>query len=304
MTGTFPMPGPAGVDVSILVVNWNGAGFIRRCLESVFATVRRPHEVIVVDNASADDSVAILGELAAAHPSVRLVLNPGNYGFAHGNNQAYALARGAWIFLLNSDVALSEGALDGLIAHAVAHPVAGLVTCAQVDRHGRPQHFNRRWPGPFTAALVYSRLWRPVDKYLLGGAVKKRYRMEREDVTKVRRVDQAGAAVALLPRAAIEKAGGLFDEQFPLFFNDVDLCWRLAQAGYEVHALPITVLHDGGSSVRRLDAREREYHLRSGLFRFYRKHQPAWRNLLLRALLAPPGKPPERPVLTPPDAAP
>ncbi|HKQ97914.1 MAG TPA: glycosyltransferase, partial [Candidatus Polarisedimenticolia bacterium] len=217
----MPPVSPGGPDISILMVNWNGSALLRRALEAVFASVRRPYEIIVVDNGSVDDSRAVIESLAAGRGAVRFLLNPGNYGFAHANNQAYALARGRLILLLNSDVVLSEGALDALVGYLDTRPRVGLVTCAQVDSRGRRQHLNRRWPDPLTAALVFGRRWRPIDKYLLFGRVRRRYRMEGDPPTSPRRIDQAGAAVALLKREALDAIGGLFDEAFPLFFNDV-----------------------------------------------------------------------------------
>jgi GT2 family glycosyltransferase len=295
-----PPVSPSGPDVSILMVNWNGAALVRRAIEAIIAAVKRPYELIVVDNGSVDDSRAVLEGLAAGRGAVRLIFNPGNYGFAHANNQAYALARGRFILLLNSDVVLAEQALEALLDYAATRPLVGLVTCAQVDSRGRPQHLNRRWPDPLTAALVFGKRWRPVEKYLLLGRVRRRYRMEGDQPSSPRRIDQAGAAVALLKREAIEAIGGLFDEAFPLFFNDVDLSWRLQQAGYEVHEIPTTVVHDGGSSVRKLTHAERDYHLKTGLFTFYRKHWSPARNRWLRILLGPPPPPPVDPQLTPP----
>src|SRR5262245_39049488 len=113
-----PPVSPSGPDLSILVVNWNGAALVRRAIEAVFAAVKRPYELIVVDNGSVDDSRATLEALAAGRGAVRLVFNPGNYGFAHANNQAYAMSRGRFILLLNSDVVLAEGALEAMIDYA------------------------------------------------------------------------------------------------------------------------------------------------------------------------------------------
>jgi len=291
---------PSGPDVSILMVNWNGAALVRRAIEAVFASVKRPYELIVVDNGSADDSRAVLEGLAEGRGAVRLVFNPGNYGFAHANNQVYAMSRGRFILLLNSDVVLVEKAIDALLDYALTRPKVGLVTCAQVDSRGRRQYLNRRWPDPLTAALVFRKRWRPIEKYLLFGRVRRRYRMEGEPPTSPRRIDQAGAAVALLKREALDAIGGLFDEDYPLFFNDVDLSWRLWQAGWEVHEIPTTVVHDGGSSVMRLTHEERDYHLKTGLYTFYRKHRSPAQNRWLLRLLGPPPPPPVNPKLTPP----
>lgn len=285
------------------MVNWNGAALVRRAIESVFASVGRPYELIVVDNGSADDSSAVLEGFAAGRGAVRLVLNPVNYGFAHANNQAYAMSRGRFVLLLNSDAVLAEQALDAMLDYALTRPKVGLVTCAQINSRGQPQHLNCRWPDPVTAALVFAKRWRPIEKYLLFGRVRRRYRMEGERPTSPRRIDQAGAAVALLKREAIDAVGGLFDEDFPLFFNDVDLSWRLWQAGWEVHEIPVTVMHDAGSSVRLLTHEERDYHLKTGLFTFYRKHRSPAQCRWLRILLGPPPPPPANPKLTAPVAA-
>src|SRR5262249_16663144 len=88
----------------VLIANWNTASLIERCVNSILAHVTVPLELIVVDNGSTDGSLETLRRLAAGDPRLRLVLNPGNYGYAHANNQACAVSRAPWLALLNSDL--------------------------------------------------------------------------------------------------------------------------------------------------------------------------------------------------------
>jgi GT2 family glycosyltransferase len=116
-------------------------------------------------------------------------------------------------------------------------------------------------------------------------------------------VDQAGGACMILSRAVVEAAGGLFDEAFPLFFNDVDLSRRIHGLGLAIHVLPVALDHGGGRSIRRLAPEEQEYHRRAGLDAYFAKHGSHWERRVVRALVGPPGTPPGDMQVVPPARA-
>jgi GT2 family glycosyltransferase len=252
--------------VSILIVNWNTREFLHACLSSLQATCSEiEHEVIVVDNASNDGSADMV---ATEFPDVILLAQMQNLGFAAGNNLAFDNAKGDWIWLLNPDTAVLDGALSNLVVFLKKKPKAGAVASALIDaRTGKVQRSCRTFPTPAALwvqslglACAFSRSKR-FGFYKMGWW---NYRDERQ-------VEQPMASSFLLRRAAIGTSGGLFDENFPIFFNDVDLCWRLKLAGWEIWFTPnARVKHWGGGATSQIrPTMIRESH--ASLRRFYEK---------------------------------
>jgi GT2 family glycosyltransferase len=277
------------VDLSIVIVNWNTRDLLRACLSSLVeaAVAEAPDgevpggegdlrssgvwrlasgvsfEVIVVDNASADGSAAMVRE---QFPGVQFIANATNRGYAAANNQGLAIATGEFLMLLNPDTEVSAEALEALIGFLRERPAAGAVAPRLVHADGRVQESVRGFPTP--AALLgevtgMARLW-PKSRW-------GRYRVRVAEATAPLRVDQPMASCFLMRREALAQVGPM-DEQFPIFFNDVDLCYRLSEAGWEIWYLPaVRVLHHGGASTRQVrPAMIRESH--RSLHRFYRKH--------------------------------
>ena len=268
--------------LSILIVNWNTRDLLRACLLSLQqACAAIEHEIIVVDNASADDSAPMVSD---EFPDVKLVANTDNRGYARGNNQAFAASRGEWIWLLNPDTEVLDDAPQELIRFLESHPQCGAVASALIDaRDGQPQRSCRTFPTPSALWAEASGLARTFPRSRCFGF----YRMGWWNMKSARQVEQPMASSLMLRRQAVEDAGGLFDEQFPIFFNDVDLSWRMARARWATWYLPSArVRHWGGAST--IQARPemiRESH--RALCAFYSKH---WRGtmspLLFQATLA------------------
>src|SRR5690348_14726896 len=132
-------------EVSIIIVNYNTLGLLRDCLNSVMRSEGRICEVIVVDNASADGSVAMVeGEF----PSVRLLCNQQNLGFAKANNQGIKLAKGRYLLLLNSDTIVRAGALEAMSEFLDSTAEAGGVSCKLLNADGTIQASISNSPGP------------------------------------------------------------------------------------------------------------------------------------------------------------
>lgn len=261
--------------ISVLIVNWNTRELLRACLISLRASCAGlEHEIIVVDNDSGDGSAAMV---AREFPEVKLLAEKTNCGFAAGNNRALQRARGQWIWLLNPDTEVLGDAPRRLIEVLERHPRAGAVASALVDaRSGAIQRSCRTFPTPaalWTQALGLARAFPRSKRFGF-------YKMGWWNLREARQVEQPMASSFLLRRAAIETAGGLFDEDFPIFFNDVDLCWRLKKVGWEIWFLPqARVRHWGGAATGQIKPEMiRESH--RSLRRFYEK----W----FRAQLPPP----------------
>src|SRR6476659_1197099 len=118
------------LDVSVVVVNWNAEQFLRECLRSIEDETRAEYEIIVVDNASRDNSLKMLRH---EFPNVAVIANKDNKGFAAANNQGIALARGRYILLLNPDTVILRGAIDKTVAFADARPGVGCVGCQVLE---------------------------------------------------------------------------------------------------------------------------------------------------------------------------
>jgi GT2 family glycosyltransferase len=232
------------MDLSIVIVNWNTRQLLDRCLSGVFSTVRCRTEVIVVDNASADGSADLVRE---RYPQCILIRNLGNLGFARANNQGFGIAKGRHVLLLNSDACPQEGCLDGMVEFLDRNPGHGAVASRLIYEDGSLQRSCRRFPTWLTLVAAHSSLRfqdcgrRAMDRWLMND-------WSHEDS---RDVDQPAAA-CLLVRGETLRRVGFFDTGFFLLYNDVDLCWRIREAGYRIAYLAsVRAVHSEGASLRR-----------------------------------------------------
>ncbi len=241
--------------IAVVIVSWNTADLLADCLRTLPSGASEPLDVIVVDNASADDSAARARSLGA-----RVFVNDANVGYARANNQGWRVAdsQADVVVLLNSDTLVPADAL-GQLANAVrADDRCG--ACGPQLRlpDGRSQPFG--FGGDPTPAYLMLRTWRR----LLGRSMH-----DWGDRT-AREVDWSSGACLALRREALERVDGL-DEQFFMYFEDVDLCRRVRRAGWHVRRLPETVVtHIGGQSLRQNPAARQAYG--RSLRLFYRKH--------------------------------
>jgi GT2 family glycosyltransferase len=252
-------------SLSICILNWNTREYLRACLQSIRDTRGELEpEVIVVDNASGDGSAEMVRE---EFPEVALTANTENLKYAQGNNQALRQATGTFKLLLNPDVVLQPGALAQLLGAMERHPRAGAVAPRLVHPDGSPQSSCRSFPDP--AAVLYEALG--LSKLFPRSRRLAAYRMGWWDHNDERTVDQPMASALMLRSAALEEIG-LFDEAFPMFFNDVDLCRRLWDAGWEVWFTPAAqIIHHVGASTRQVRP-EMVAESNRSLLAYYEKH--------------------------------
>jgi GT2 family glycosyltransferase len=242
------------VDVSALIVNWNTCRHLRECLQSIQRTVKGLElEVIVVDNASSDGSAEMV---RSEFPWVFLLANRENVGFARGNNLALSRASGGYLLVMNPDVVLLDGTLEGLVAFAREHTDAGIISPKLLNPDRTLQNFYGRIPTLSSVFFMYTHLGRWIDKHLLRNRIRKRDRYEAYgDFQEVLSFSDGGAGFSctLIPRNVIETIG-FMDERFPVFFNDGDFAMRLFRRGYKAHILPhVQAVHYGGGSVKQLN---------------------------------------------------
>jgi GT2 family glycosyltransferase len=216
-------------------------------------------EVFVVDNASSDGSADMVRE---CFPAIRLIECDDNLGFAGGNNHALALARGRYVVLLNSDTEVQAGALECLVAFMNAHPAAGACGPRLLNTNGtlQPSCTPMLTPGREFWRLLF------LDTFWPRGT----YPMQRWDTGQPRRVETIKGACLVLRHAALDEIGFLDDGYF-MYTEEVDLCYRLAQAGWELWWVPSAeVVHhgEGSTSQRREEMYVQLYRSKT---RFYRK---------------------------------
>jgi len=265
-----------GIEVSIIIPNWNGDEVLAECLDSILIHTQDINfELIIVDNGSTDSSPHIIRQLAESDDRVKPIFNRENLLFARACNQGFEISSGSYLILSNNDIVLQDNAVKALVEYADVHPEVGAVTPRFCDREGTRQEFFRRLPNALFVIAHYHRLGRAVDRFLLGRRIQNAYFLRDRSFDRVEVVDQPGASFSLLRRRAIKATGMLFDERFPLLFNDVDLFRRLKEAGFASHVLPDTmVIHLEGVSSEKLERPVYQDFQYRGMFEFFRKHHP------------------------------
>ena len=267
------------IDVSIVIVSFNTRDVTRECLEHVrmhAAAVR--HEVLVVDNASADGSADMV---AAEFPEAHLIRSDENRGFAGGNNPAMKIARGRYILLLNSDAFLAGGALEKTLQYLDDHPNIGVLGCKLTDPDGTMQASARMLPGPLNKILHITGLAARFPGSKFFGRVDYTW----WDHSEPRTVGWVVGAYFLIRRETMENIGGL-DERYFLYFEEIDYCLTARRAGWEVVFYPhAEIVHIGGQSTvkvpGKISAKGRQMiSIRlTSEFRYYRKMYGWWRLL-------------------------
>lgn len=261
---------------SAIVVTYNSGATIAACLE---ALTREDCEVVVVDNASADDSVRQVEEFVAWHP-VRLIANDHNAGFGAAVNQGAREATGDVLLVLNPDAIAEPGAVASIL-HCIESTHASAVGGALLEDNGQPARGFAFRRIPTVTALVceivlFNQLWP-------GNPVNRRYRCLDADYTRQQEVEQPAGACLAVTRTAWDAVGG-FDEQFyPVWFEDVDLCQRLLARGEKIFYCPgARFQHSGAHSVGQLSFRDKQLFWYRNLLRYARKHFSKFQVLLLR----------------------
>lgn len=268
------------MDVSVIIVNWNTRDLLRGCLESIYEQTRTSEfEVIVVDNNSLDDSTEMVSK---NYPDVKLIVNDTNKGLATAINQGLEIAGGRYALLLNSDTLICEQAIDKTLAYAQGHPDLGIVSCQVVDSDGRITMTSFSFPSLWNLFCRLSGLASAFKKSRLFGAEW----MLWWDRKSERQVDVASGSFVLVRREAIEQVGRM-DEDYFLFFEETDLCYRISKAGWKTVFWPrakIVHVHGGRQSSQK-EAMKMFVQYHKSLLIFFKKHYTLPTCLLARLML-------------------
>jgi len=269
-------------DISVIIVNLNTCDLLRACLTSLASERATAEiEILVIDNGSRDGSAEMVRE---QFPDVVFTANERNEGFARPNNTGMRQAQGRYLLLLNSDTEVRPGALRTMLKFMESHPEAGACGPKLVYPDGKTQRSVKAFPTLFTHAcdMLFLDVLFPGSR--LFGRGEQRY----FDYTRAAPVDHLMAAAFLVRRETYESVGPL-DERFAIYYNDMDWCYRMKAAGWQIWYLPdAEVIHYLGKTVGAVNTRFALFDmLYNNVMFFYQKHYGRGSVVLYRLLLIP-----------------
>ncbi len=234
------------MKVSVIIVSYNVRGFLENLLSSLRGSlVGIESEIIIVDNSSDDDSVEFVRR---EFREVKLIENRTNVGFGKANNQGIKAATGEHLLIINPDAVVQEDTVKKMINFMTTHPDAGAASCKVLNADGTLQKTCRRgFPTPWVAFTKISGLsWLFPGTKIFG-----QYNLTYLNPEEVHEVDAIGGSFMFIPRKVFVEVGG-FDEDYFMYGEDIDICYKIKKAGYKVYYTPqTTAIHFKGESTRR-----------------------------------------------------
>ena len=268
-------------ELSIIIVNWNGGTLLRRCVETIVSSEPgTSYDIIIIDNASADDSLdqirrsESLQQLFASE-EIRIVKNTENRGFGAANNQGFALTDAPFLFLLNLDTEVRPGTIDTLLRTIKSDETFGVCGPKILNSDGSLQisaFFNP--PRVWHTILSQLKLYHLLPHRLRGELLLGRH----WDHDRLRSVPMLSGAAMLARRKMIDEVGG-FNERFHMYSEDTEWCWRITKTNWKLMFVPEAVLlhHGAQSSIKRWSSRERLKVRLEANFNFEHMVLPGWR---------------------------
>ncbi len=267
-----------GCDLSVIIVNWNTKDLLRQCIQSIKANTQKiSYEIIAVDNFSSDRSAEMV---EANFPDVHLIINRENKGFGRANNQGLAKAGGKYILFLNSDVAVNKNCLDQMFDFMEKNPDIGASSCKLTFPDGRLQHSCREFPTfrVFFLMLLGLRYFFPNMKIF------RKYLMLDWDHSDLKEVDQIMGSFMFIRREALEQIGS-FDERYWMYFEEVDLCLRMAKAGWKIVHYPyVSAVHFLSKSSEQWNEMKRVSEFQRSLLKYFKKNRKFYEYFILLSL--------------------
>lgn len=269
------------IDLSIVIVSYNTSALLKACLVALPASTQGLEtEVWVVDNASPDDSVEMV---LRDFPEVHCIANRDNAGFTRANNQALIQAQGRHVLILNPDTEPEPNSLSLLVQFLDSHPETGAVGPKLLNTDGSLQHNGRRFPTPWREFLGHSGL-RNLNRVHFDRDLE----YGREDFDALCEVDQVSGA-CMMVRKEVMDAVGMLSEDFYMYYEEVEWCWRIRKAGYKVYYVPQSrVVHHWMGSVKQVSKAMTTRMFRSALTYYQKTGTPldriAIRGVILMAL--------------------
>jgi len=246
------------MNLSIIIVNYNTANILRRCLKSLISN----SEIILIDNGSTDDSLQLIN--SSKWPNLKIIKNQTNLGFAKAVNQGIKQSKGEYLLLLNSDIIAKPNSIKRLVDFAEKHPGAGVVGGRLLNPDGSIQG----------SCFFLPTLWRVVKEFWFnfkGFSVMIKYAPKSNRPSEVEAVV---GAVFLIPRKVFGKVG-FFNERYFMYFEDLDYCRRVRENGLRVYYLPTAeFIHAHGASGRGISEKTQKWLVESsqiyhGKFKYF-----------------------------------
>ncbi|MDZ4770643.1 MAG: glycosyltransferase family 2 protein [Chloroflexota bacterium] len=252
------------VLLSIVIVSWNVADLLAACLTSLIPVIARDDtEVIVIDSASTDDTVA---RVQARFPRVIVLPQSENIGFTQGNNLGFAAARGRYLLMLNPDTEVIGDAVERMAAYLETHPGIAIVGAHTLNSDGSHQSTRRRFP-TIATALFESTWLQPIAPHV----ILDRYFVRDAADDAIVAVDWVQGSALMARRSVYEQLGGL-DTGYVMYSEEMDWCRRAKDAGWGVVYLgDARIVHHGGKSTDQIAAR-RHIHFQESKLRYFRKY--------------------------------
>lgn len=270
--------------ISIIIVSFNSRDYLKNCMDSI---IRFPpdlgeneYEVIIVDNNSSDGSASFIEKNYLKHSFVRLIKNDKNMGFSHANNLAIKNSNSRYYFLLNSDTEVYENSIGGLIdffeTSAKKQINIGVAGPKIINSDGSLQLSCRRFPS-FINAAFYTILAgiKPDNRF------SRRYKLADADRSRPFEVDWVSGSAMMISGDAIKQTG-MFDENYFMYVEDVDICYRMWRSGFKVYYYPLVKIlhHIGGSGVS--DLMLPQIRMQKSVLYFYIKtYKKSWKIILI-----------------------
>ncbi|MGQ9626025.1 MAG: glycosyltransferase family 2 protein [Anaerolineae bacterium] len=264
-----------GADLTISIINTNNRDLLRTCLRTLFDNTRRVSmEVYVVDNACTDGSAEMVER---EFPQVHLIRNTTRLRFCANHNQVLRRGTGRYLLILNEDTEITPGAFDDLVAFMDAHPGAGASGVTVLNPDGTLQVSYADFPTLFSQfVLAFS-----LNRFLRGGLYPY-YSLPKDG--QLVETDWVSGACLLVRREAMAQAG-LLDENFLIYSEEIDWCYRIKKAGWKVYFVPdVRIYHHQGKGTSQ-DRPRRRFRLNRSALLFFRKHYGLILALALRLVL-------------------
>jgi GT2 family glycosyltransferase len=268
------------MDLSILVVNWNAAHYLKPCLASVYREVKGiDFEVIVVDNASYDGSAELI---KTEFPQATFIQSDQNLGFIRGNNLLFRNARGRNILLLNPDTEIIGEEIQHMLGYLESLPRAGVIGCRLITADGMVQTNSiQTFPTILNQFLDADFLRRRFPNSSLWNL-----KPLHDDSGPPVEVDSVSGACFMIKRAIFQRVG-LMSEDYLMYGDDIDLCFKVKRAGYKIYYTnSCSVVHHGGKSTASWKEALADVWIRDSIHKFLVKFRGRWYGSFYKATMA------------------
>jgi len=274
------------IDLSIITISYNTRKILSDCIKSIEKQTKDiSFDIIVIDNASTDGSIDLIKKLQAKGSITRAIFNKENIGFGRANNQGMKKARGRYVLLLNSDTLIRGNVLKKMVDYMDKNPDVGISSCSLKETDGKLQAAGGYFP---TLVRVFS--WMTIQDFpFVDNFIKpfhpmkdRSHKPNKEFYKDPRELDWVTGAFFFINHTAMKETG-FFDEDYFMYTEEVDYCYRLSKIGWKVMYLPMwSIIHLARASSTSEFALLSEY---KGIKTFYEKHYSKTHYVVLRVLL-------------------